>query len=135
MDASDGAIGGPDRRHYTSSSSSRKSGLNFDPTINLGHILTAAVFLASTMAAWFSLNARVDVLASNDLRFERALDQKADKESMGRGEVELSRRIVETQQNANASTVRIDAGFAEIKTILRDIQLELKTKADKVPGR
>lgn len=115
--------------------STQRKGLHFDPTINLGHILTAGVFLASTMAAWFSLNARVDVLAINDTRIERVLEQKADKETMGRGEMELSRRIVETQQNANASTVRIDAGFAEIKTILRDIQVELKTKADKVPGR
>jgi predicted nucleic acid-binding Zn-ribbon protein len=86
------------------------------------------------LAAWFTLNARVDMAAQAIVRLEKVVDHKADKEAASRGELELSRRIVETQQNQNSALVRIDAGFAEIKTMLRDVERKLDTKADK-PGR
>jgi hypothetical protein len=123
-----GPAGQPDH------SGNGRRGVRFDPTINLGHILTAFAFLFSTLAAWFTLNARVDMASQAVVRLEKVIEGKADKETASRGELELSRRIVETQQNQNSALVRIDAGFAELKTMLRDVERKLDTKADK-PGR
>jgi hypothetical protein len=108
--------------------------LQFDWTINLGHVLTASVFLISTMAAWFSLNSRVDMAAQAIVRLERVIDAKADKDVVSRGELELSRRVVEAQQNQNTALIRIDEGFKELKGALRDIDQKLDRKLDK-PGR
>lgn len=108
--------------------------VHFDWTINLGHVLTATAFLLSTMAAWFSLNARVDQAGQAIVRLERAMEFKADKEAMGKAEVELSRRIVEQQQQHNAALGRIDEWFRELKSMIRDVDRKLDNKVDK-PGR
>ncbi len=105
--------------------------VRFDWTINLGHVLTALTFLASTMAAWFSLNSRVDMAAQAIVRLEKIIDAKADKEVVGKGEVELSRRIVESQANQNNALIRIDEGFKELKAMIRDVDRKLDGKQDK----
>lgn len=108
--------------------------VRFDWTINLGHVLTATMFLVSTMAAWFSLNSRVDMAAQAIVRLERVIDTKVDKDVQAKGELELSRRIVESQSNQNTALIRIDEGFKELKSALRDIDQKLDRKMDK-PGR
>ena len=109
-----------------------KSGrVHFDPTINLGHMLTALVFLTSTLAAWFSLSARVDHVSAAAMRLEEVVKAKADKDVMTRGELELSRRIVDNQQQQNAAFVRIDDGFRELKALMRDVDQKLDKKMDK----
>lgn len=108
--------------------------VRFDPTINLGHVGTAMIFLASTVAAWMSLSARADL---NDMalrRLDHVVEQKADKEAAGKAEVELSRRIVEQQQNLNTQSVRIEQQFSEIKAMLLRMDEKLDRKQDK-PGR
>lgn len=106
--------------------------LTFDPTINLGHVLTATTTLLAIGAGWASLRGDVANLASADLRHEKQIEAKADKDTVSRGELELSRRIVETQQNLTASTVSINEGFREVKSLLRDLDQKLDRKADKV---
>ena len=41
-----------------------RRGVHFDPTINLGHVASAAVFLVSTVAAWAAAGARASVVAA-----------------------------------------------------------------------
>jgi len=47
---------GPERRREAA------DGVRFDPTINLGHILTFIGFVVAIFAAWTSLDKRVTVL-------------------------------------------------------------------------
>lgn len=42
-------------------------GVRFDPTINLGHLLTFIGFLLAIFAAWTSLDKRVVVLEANQI--------------------------------------------------------------------
>jgi hypothetical protein len=126
------AMAGPGGQPDHSGNGRRR--VRFDPTINLGHVLTAFAFLFSTLAAWFTLNARVDMAAQAIVRLERIVDAKADKEATSRGEIELSRRVVEGQQNQHNALVRIDEGFKELKAMIRDVDRKLDNKVDK-PGR
>ena len=103
----------------------------FDPTINLGHLLTATVTLLAIGGAWATFKSDVASLAKADERHEKQIDTKADRETVARAELELSRRIVETQQNLTASTVSINEGFREVKGLLRDLDQKLDRKADK----
>lgn len=111
-----------------------RRGVRFDPTINLGHVLTAFAFLFSTLAAWFTLSARVDQASQAIVRLERIIEAKADKDVVAKGELELSRRVVESQANQNTALIRIDEGFKELKGMLRDVDQKLDRKMDK-PGR
>lgn len=108
--------------------------LTFDPTVNLGHVLTATTTLLAIGAGWASLQSDMSSLAKADDRHEKQIEAKADREVVARGELELSRRIVETQQSLTASTLSINEGFREVKGILRDLDQKLDRKADK-PGR
>jgi len=103
----------------------------FDPTINFGHIMSSTITLMAIGAAWATFKSDVAKLAEADVRHEKQLDAKADRETVARGELELSRRIVETQQNLTASTVSINEGFREVKGLLRDLDQKLDRKADK----
>lgn len=110
-----------------------RRGIVFDPTINLGHVLTAAAFLLSTVVGWVTLNARVDQQAKDIARIESAA--KAD---AGRIEIELTRRIVETRQYVDSTQVRTAEDIRDMKNMLRDgfrdLDAKLERKADK-PGR
>lgn len=110
-----------------------RRGIRFDPTINLGHIATAAVFLATTTAAWVTLDARATRNADDIRRVEAQ-----SKETVGRAETELSRRIVEQRQYMNDIQITTTEGLREIKTLMRDgfktLEEKLDKKADK-PGR
>jgi len=63
-----------------------KSGIRFDPTVNLGHLITFVGFLVAIFTAWSTLDKRVIVLEENrklqssvdaaqDLRLAQASDQ------------------------------------------------------------
>src|SRR4051794_26122375 len=107
--------------------------VRFDPTINLGHVLTATAFLVSTIAAWISLNARVEQAAKDVARIEIT-----GRTETGRIEVELARRIVETRQYVDSTQVRTADDIREMKTMMRDAFRELDTKLDRKvdkPGR
>lgn len=108
--------------------------IHFDPTINLGHVITATTFLVAAVGAYVTLKGDIATLAATDARHDKLIEQKVDREVLGRSELELSRRIVETQQSLTASTVSINEGFREVKGLLRDLDQKLDRKADK-PGR
>lgn len=104
----------------------------FDPTVNLGHVITATMTLAAIAGAWATFKSDVASLAKADERHEKLIESKADRETISRAELELSRRIVETQQNLTTTTVSINEGFREVKGLLRDLDQKLDRKADKV---
>lgn len=103
----------------------------FDPTINLGHVITATMTLVAIGGAWATFKSDVAALAKADDRHEKQIEAKADRETVSRAELELSRRIVETQQNLTTTTVSINEGFREVKGLLRDLDQKLDRKADK----
>lgn len=116
---------------------SSRRGVRFDPTINLGHVLTALAFLFSTMAAWYTLNAQVAQAVRDVEKMGRILETKADKEFLGKAEVELSRRILEQKGHIDATQVRTADDIRDMKAMLRegfrDLDSRFDRKADK-PG-
>lgn len=110
---------------------SNRRGIHFDPTINLGHVASAGVFLASTIAAWVSLNARVDQAGKAIERLEHHVELKADAAIMTRIDQDLARRIDEQQKAQKEAAARIDEGFRELKGLLRDLRQAVDQKADK----
>lgn len=110
-----------------------RRGVHFDPTINLGHILTAVVFLASTIAAWVSLNGRVEQQAKDLERVERITKAETVKV-----ETILMTRINDERARLDQTQVRTADDIREIKTIVRDGFRDLDQKMDKKtdkPGR
>lgn len=107
----------------------------FVPEIKLDSMITLVVTLVGIGIVYGTLKSGIDQNARDIDKAAQALAQKADKEAVGKGEIELSRRIVEGQSNQNAALVRIDEGFREIKGMIRDVDLKLDRKADKPGGR
>jgi hypothetical protein len=109
----------------------KRRGVHFDMTINLGHVMTAMTFLLVGAGGYFTAMARLDQHGRELERQGRVIETKVDKEVVSRGEIELSRRIVEAQQNMNATVTGINEGFREVKGMLRDLDQKLDRKADK----
>lgn len=107
---------------------------HFDPTIKLGDLVGAVLMLIGAGAAYATLKGDISTLAAADARHDKLIEQKTDREVFGRAEMELSRRIVETQQSLTASTTTINEGFRDMKGMLKDLDQKLDRKADK-PGR
>lgn len=105
----------------------------FDPTINLGHILTAMTFLVVGTAGYVALDGRVGNLERSH-RDEQALRSAADAgiETRLMREVTMQRAAMDQTQSKVADDIR------EIKTIVRegfrDLDQKLDKKADR-PGR
>lgn len=115
-----------------------RRGVRFDPTINLGHVLTALAFLFSTVAAWYTLNAQVAQNAKEIEKTQRTIEAKADKESLGKAEVELTRQIVDVRRHVDATQVRTSEDIREMKNLIRDGFKDLDAKLDRKqdrPGR
>jgi hypothetical protein len=89
--------------------------VRFDPTINLGHILTAAVFLITATMGFAVLQYKVDRQADEIARVER----------QGIERVERAERQWSTDQQRDREA------FVEIKVLLREISQKLDTKQDK----
>jgi outer membrane murein-binding lipoprotein Lpp len=110
-----------------------RSGVRFDPTINLGHICTAAVFLSTAVLSWASVSARVDQVAKDADRLER----KQDAASIGI-ETRLLSRINDERARLDQTAVRAADDIREIKTLMRDgfrdLDSKLERKVDK-PAR
>src|SRR5882724_6726408 len=107
--------------------------VHWDPTIKLDSMITLASMLVGIGLMYGMLKSGLDQNSRDIEKAGRILEQKADKEAVRKGELELSRRIVEGQQNSNAALVRIDEGFREIKGMIRDLDVKLDHKAYK-PG-
>lgn len=114
--------------------------ISFDPTINLGHIVSAGVFLITASGAWFAMDARVST-AERDVKSLQLKDveQVRDhKEAVVSVENRLMSRINEERARLDQTQVRIADDIREIKTVIRDgfrdLDAKLDRKQDK-PGR
>jgi hypothetical protein len=107
--------------------------LIFDPTINLGHILTAATFLVVGTAGYVALDGRVGALERSH-REEQSLRYTADQQV----ETRLMREVTLQRTHMDQIQVRTSEDIREIKTIVRegfrDLDTKLQTKADR-PGK
>jgi|LNAP01.1.fsa_nt_gb hypothetical protein len=107
--------------------------VHFDPTINLGHVLTAATFLIAAAGAYATLDSRVSTL-ERDQRAQK-LEQK---ETLSSTETRLLTKITEQRAHMDQTQVRVADDIREIKTLMRDgfrdLDQKLDRKADK-PGR
>jgi hypothetical protein len=92
--------------------------LNFDPTITLGHLISAAVFLVTGATAWVNLSMRVDQQAKDVTRVE----------------TQLLAKIHDNEQAAERSGLNYREDMRDVKTLLTRIEDKLDRKADK-PGR
>lgn len=105
----------------------------FDPTINLGHIITAVTFLVVSTAGYVTLDSRVGAI-EREQRAERTDRREAD---VG-AETRLLTRITETRAHMDQTQVRVADDIREIKTLMRDgfrdLDQKLERKSDK-PGR
>jgi hypothetical protein len=103
----------------------------FDPTINLGHILTALTFLVVGTAGYVALDGRVGNLERSH-RDEQAVRASADNGVENR----LLIRITEQRAAAETSQLRFYEDIREIKAIVRegfrDLDTKLEKKAEKV---
>jgi hypothetical protein len=106
--------------------------LNFDPTINLGHIITAATFLVVGTAGYVALDGRVGNL-ERSYRDEQAVRLAADASV----EARLLVRVSENRAQVEASQLRLTEDIREIKTLMRegfrDLDLKIEKKAEKPP--
>ena len=82
--------------------------LNFDPTINLGHLLTFVGFIVTIIIGWSTLDKRVVVLE----------------------ESRKSQQTIDDRQDA-----RSDERFSDIKEVLRDIKQTTEKISDRLERR
>ena len=105
----------------------------FDPTINLGHVLTALTFLVVGTAGYVALDGRVGNL-------ERSYrDEQSNRAAADAGvETRITARIAEQRAHVDMIQIRTSDDIREIKSIVRegfrDLDTKLEKKTDK-PGR
>ncbi len=103
----------------------------FDPTINLGHVLTALTFLVVGTAGYVALDGRVGNLerAHRDEQINRHASDTA-------VESRLATRINDERTRSEQGYQRVADDIREIKTTLRegfrDLDNKLEKKAEKV---
>jgi hypothetical protein len=71
------------------------SGPKFDPTINLGHILTIGAFMVAAFGTWYGLKADVNAVAVRVVAIERGYDRMAQSIDRLSSIIETSARIDE----------------------------------------
>jgi len=107
--------------------------LIFDPTINLGHILTAATFLIVGTSGYVALDGRVGTLERAH-RDEQAIRLTNDQQI----EARIMREMTTQRAHMDQVQVRTADDIREIKSIVRegfrDLDGKLNQKIDK-PGK
>lgn len=105
----------------------------FDPTVNLGHILTAASFLVVGTAGYVALDGRVGNLERSH-REEQAVRFTSDQQI----ETRMMRELTLQRTHMDQVQVRTSEDIREIKSIVRegfrDLDSKLDRKSDK-PGK
>jgi hypothetical protein len=108
-------------------------GPRFDPTINLGHILTAATFLVVGTSGYVALDGRVGTLERAH-RDEQAVRLTSDQQI----EARIMREMTVQRAHVDQVQVRVADDIREIKSIVRegfrDLDGKLNQKIDK-PGK
>ena len=110
-----------------------RRGFHFDPTINLGHVLSASAFLVSVVFAYASLDARVTVVERDSRRGEErdAESGRITRELVVNAETRLLTKINEERARLDQTQVRTADDIREIKTIMRDGFRDLDQKLDR----
>lgn len=105
----------------------------FDPTINLGHVLTAASFLIVGTAGYVALDGRVGNLERAH-REEQSVRLTSDQQL----ETRMMREMTIQRKHMDQVQVRTADDIREIKSIVRegfrDLDGKLEKKSDK-PGK
>ena len=95
-----------------------KRKVRFDPTITLGHLLSAAVFLVTGASAWVNLSMRVDQQVKD----------------VARVETQLLEKIHANEEAARRGDLNYREDMRDVKQLLARIEDKLDRKADK-PSR
>lgn len=116
-----------------------KSGrVHFDPTINLGHILTTVTFLVVAVTGWANIDSRVGNLEreANSLKAKDAEVVREAREAATNVENRLIREVTTQRVHTDQTQGRVADDIREIKTIVRegfrDLDAKLDKKADKL---
>ena len=100
--------------------------INFDPTINLGHILTTLTFLTVGVGGWVALDSRVSVLE----RDQRA--EKVERRDHDAGiEARFMREMTLQRSQMDQTQLRVADDIREIKQLMRDVFRDLDGKLDR----
>lgn len=83
-----------------------KPGIRFDPTINLGHVLTFLGFLIAIFAAWVNLDKRVVILEENK-RTQHQID-KAQDQLLQQNLIQIRETLNDMRTGINRLNDRID---------------------------
>lgn len=102
MDQHDQPYTGPDRRERAD----RPHGVRFDPTINLGHIITFIGFILSLVVTWSTLDKRVVVLEESR-KAQELRDSSQDQRSVDQMAT-IRESLTEIKQNVIALRDRQD---------------------------
>ena len=95
----------PSEHMYVQQHPSRR-GIKFDPTINLGHILTFVALLAAGFGAWSALDKRVTVIEES--RFAQAVVDKAQDNRVTDTTMQLKEVLVRLDRQVDRLTDRLD---------------------------
>ena len=98
----------------------------FDPTVNLGHVLTAASFLIVGTAGYVALDGRVVALERSH-REEQSVRLTSDQQI----ETRLMREVTMQRAHMDQIQVRTADDIREIKSIVRDGFRDLDGKLEK----
>lgn len=96
----------PNNRHDTTDDDPSRSGIRFDRTINLGHVLTFIGFILTGLLAWSAMDKRVTVL-EEARRTQEARDVSQDvrlREKMG----EIRDSLTELKRGVEQVRDRLD---------------------------
>lgn len=99
----------------TDEPSHRRRKVNFDPTVTLGHAISAGVFLVTGVSAWVNLSMRVDQQAREVARIETQLLEK----------------IRGNEAAAQRQDLNYREDMRDVKVLLTRIEDKLDRKADK----
>lgn len=80
--------------------------VQFDPTINLGHIISALAFVGSVLFAWMNMDKRVLVLEEAS-KLQSQVDRHQD-QVMGMNMAQIREALTEIKQSNQRITDKLD---------------------------
>lgn len=83
-----------------------QGGIKFDPTINLGHVLTFVGFICSIFVAWETLDKRLLVLESA-AKTQAVIDQSQD-EKVSSSNQHLAESLIEIRKSIDRLNDKLD---------------------------
>lgn len=114
-----------------------RQGVRFDPTITLGHVVQAIVFLVVAVAAWMNMDSRVAALEREaaNLKTKDTEVAKDAKEAVVGVETRFMREVTQQRAHMDQTQVRVADDIREIKTLMRDGFRDLDQKLEKKADR